>query len=54
MFTRRLTLPSCSFLLLGPRGTGKTTWLRRHLPHALWYGLLLARELASGRILRAP
>ncbi len=27
MFTRRLQLPSRSFLLLGPRSVGKTTWL---------------------------
>ena len=45
MFTRRLTLPPRSFLLLGPRGTGKTTWLRRQLPKALWYNLLLDREM---------
>ena len=27
-------------LLLGPRGTGKTTWLRHVLPEALWFDLL--------------
>jgi ABC-type Fe3+/spermidine/putrescine transport system ATPase subunit len=32
MFTRRLALPARSFLLLGPRGTGKTTGLRARLP----------------------
>ena len=31
MFARRLALPRHSFLLLGPRGTGKTTWLRHQL-----------------------
>jgi hypothetical protein len=45
MFARSLSLPSRSFLLLGPCGTGKTTWLRRKLPRALWYNLLLDREL---------
>ena len=45
MFTRRLTLPPRSFLLLGPRGTGKSTWLRGQLPNALWYNLLLDREM---------
>ncbi len=45
MFTRRLPLPARSFLLLGPRGTGKTTWLRAQLPGARWYNLLLDREL---------
>jgi predicted AAA+ superfamily ATPase len=52
MFTRRLALPPRSFLLLGPRGTGKTTWLRQRLPDALWYNLLLDRELL--RLMRSP
>ena len=52
MYTRRLTLPPRPFLLLGPRGTGKTTWLRRHLPQAQWYNLLLDRELL--RLMREP
>jgi predicted AAA+ superfamily ATPase len=52
MFTRCLDLPSRSFLLLGPRGTGKTTWLRQRLPRALWYNLLLDRELL--RLMRSP
>jgi predicted AAA+ superfamily ATPase len=52
MFTRRLALPNRSFLLLGPRGTGKTTWLREVLPEAHWYNLLLDRELL--RLMREP
>ena len=52
MYTRRLRLPPRSFLLLGPRGTGKTTWLRGELPRAHWYNLLLDRELL--RLMRAP
>lgn len=40
MFTRRLRLPERSFFLIGPRGTGKTTWLRGALPSALWFDLL--------------
>src|SRR3972149_2331676 len=52
MFTRRLALPARSFLLLGPRGTGKTTWLRAQLPRARWYNLLLDRELL--RLMRDP
>ncbi len=40
MFTRLLQLPERSFFLLGPRGTGKTTWLREVLPEALWFDLL--------------
>ncbi len=41
MFARRLEPPNRSFFLLGPRGTGKTTWLRHHFPSAVWYNLLL-------------
>jgi predicted AAA+ superfamily ATPase len=40
MFTRLLRLPDRSFFLFGPRGTGKTTWLRQVLPEALWFDLL--------------
>jgi predicted AAA+ superfamily ATPase len=40
MYTRRLERPDRSFFLLGPRGTGKTTWLRQVLPSGLWFDLL--------------
>jgi len=40
MFARLFRLPNHSFFLFGPRGTGKTTWLRHVLPHALWFDLL--------------
>lgn len=40
MFTRRLKLPERTFFLLGPRGTGKTTWLCSVLPSAVWFDLL--------------
>jgi uncharacterized protein len=40
MYTRLFNLPDHSFLLFGPRGTGKTTWLRYVLPDALWFDLL--------------
>lgn len=52
MYTRTLELPPRSFLLLGPRGTGKTTWLRAKLPNAHWYNLLLDREHL--RLMRDP
>ena len=52
MFHRRQTLPDRSFFLLGPRGTGKTTWLRSGLATARWYNLLLDRELL--RLMRQP
>jgi predicted AAA+ superfamily ATPase len=37
---RFVTLPKGSTFLLGPRGTGKTTWLRSALPEALYVNLL--------------
>jgi predicted AAA+ superfamily ATPase len=40
MFSRHLERPGRSFFLFGPRGTGKTTWLRGVLPQALWFDLL--------------
>jgi predicted AAA+ superfamily ATPase len=38
---RFLDIPQGSFFLFGPRGTGKTTWLRQQLPDALFVNLLL-------------
>ncbi len=40
MYTRRLKRPGRSFFLFGPRGTGKSTWLRQVLGKARWYDLL--------------
>jgi uncharacterized protein len=37
---RFLLKPKQSSLLLGPRGTGKSTWLRGAFPEALWLDLL--------------
>jgi len=37
---RLLKLPDMSFFLFGPRGTGKSTWLRHVLPDALYLDLL--------------
>ena len=37
---RFLNLPDESFFLFGPRGTGKTTWLRHRLPGGLFVNLL--------------
>jgi len=37
---RLLTAPAKSFFLFGPRGTGKSTWIRRHFPEALTVNLL--------------
>lgn len=52
VYTRLLALPARSFLLFGPRGTGKTTWLRQQLPDARWYDLLRSREYV--RLMRDP
>jgi len=37
---RRLKVPKQSFFLFGPRGTGKTTWLKEKFPKALFINLL--------------
>lgn len=37
---RKTNQPIGSFFLFGPRGTGKTTWLRQNFPGALWLDLL--------------
>src|SRR5260370_9073984 len=42
--------PSSHFFLFGPRGTGKSTWLRETYPDALWVDLLrpeVHRQLAA-------
>ncbi|HUH12300.1 MAG TPA: AAA family ATPase, partial [Longimicrobiales bacterium] len=41
---RFLDPPEASFFLFGPRGTGKTTWLRERVPDALWINLLDPEE----------
>ena len=40
-------LPAKSFLLLGPRGTGKSTWLQEVLPQALFIDLLDSSRFLS-------
>ncbi len=43
MFKRMIHIPlkaRKSFFLFGPRGTGKTTWLKQHLPGSLFFNLL--------------
>ncbi len=44
MIKRILPLPTKTFLLFGPRGTGKSTWLRQSLPKALYIDLLDSRR----------
>ncbi len=45
MLPRLLKVPDQSFFLLGPRGTGKSTWIRQHFPRVPTYDLLLASEV---------
>lgn len=41
---RLITPPNQSYFLLGPRGTGKSTWLKHQYPNALRIDLLLGEE----------
>ena len=41
LITRFFTVPdSSSFFLFGPRGTGKTTWMKSLFQNAQWFDLL--------------
>lgn len=44
MITRLLNMPKQSILLLGPRGTGKSTWIHHHFKEAVIYDLLSTSE----------
>lgn len=44
MYKRLLPTPEESILLLGPRGTGKSTWIQEHYASAESYDLLDSRE----------
>ncbi|HEX5012357.1 MAG TPA: AAA family ATPase [Planctomycetota bacterium] len=52
MYARALPLPDHSFFLFGPRGTGKTTWLREQLGGATWFDLVRNAELLA--LMRDP
>jgi predicted AAA+ superfamily ATPase len=53
VYPRLLQTPSSqSFFLFGPRGTGKTAWLRKTLPEALYIDLLDGAE--HSRLLARP
>jgi predicted AAA+ superfamily ATPase len=53
VYSRSLQLPARqSFFLFGPRGTGKTAWLRHTLPDAIYFDLLDAGIYT--RLLGAP
>ena len=48
MFPRSLTYQNNkSFFLFGPRGVGKTDWLRRTFPNDLYFDLLEARTYSQ-------
>jgi predicted AAA+ superfamily ATPase len=50
IYSRFLQAPAQSFFLFGPRGTGKSTWIRHVLPDALYIDLLrpeVRRELSA-------
>jgi predicted AAA+ superfamily ATPase len=40
MYDRFFTPPEQSYFIFGPRGTGKSTWLKKHYPHAYWVDLV--------------
>lgn len=52
MYSRLLEPPKRSFFLFGPRGTGKTAWLRHKLPRALVFDLLQSGDYQ--RLTAAP
>jgi uncharacterized protein len=45
LLPRTLQPPSASFFLFGPRGTGKSTWIRSHFQDALVFNLLKAEDV---------
>lgn len=52
MFTRILPPPKNSVFLFGPRGTGKTTWIKQNFAKATFYDLLNTSEVI--RLSREP
>lgn len=44
MYTRSLNVPGCSFFLFGPRGVGKSTWIKQTFQDARIFDLLPAGE----------
>ena len=45
MYSRLLPTPAQSVFLFGPRGTGKSTWIRSRFPNAITYDLLDTGEV---------
>ncbi len=46
-YERLFKEPNSSYFLFGPRGTGKSTWLKKHHEHSLWIDLLDAPTFRS-------
>jgi uncharacterized protein len=44
MYARLLKKPETSIFLFGPRGTGKSTWIKQHFENAVVYDFLDTRE----------
>ena len=52
MYARLLKRPTSTTFLFGPRGTGKSTWIKQNFPDAVMYDLLDLREVT--RLQRDP
>ena len=57
MFNRKFVPPPSAYFLFGPRGTGKSTWVRSHYPEAFCIDLLPTKTALSyqrnpGQIIR--
>jgi uncharacterized protein len=52
MYERLLKKPAQSILLLGPRGTGKSSWIKAHFGDAVYYDFLKTSEVL--RLERQP
>lgn len=44
IYNRSIQIPGFSFFLFGPRGTGKSTWLKQNFKSALYLNLNLSRD----------
>jgi len=47
VYDRKFNPPSSAYFLFGPRGTGKSTWIRNHYPEAYYIDLLPTRTALS-------
>jgi predicted AAA+ superfamily ATPase len=47
MYNRKFIPPDSAYFLFGPRGTGKSTWVRSHYPEAVFIDLLPTKTALS-------